>query len=84
MPTTKISITLPKKVAEAVSECSAELKVSISKFISQILEENLANIKRQNIIEKINTVFDDTEVATEQKNNAKSFRENLPKDGTEW
>lgn len=84
MPTTKISITLPKKVAEAVSEYSAELKVSTSKFISKILEENLADIKRQNIIEKINTVFDDNEVATEQKNNAKLFCENLPKDGTEW
>ncbi|MBU2445337.1 MAG: hypothetical protein KJ666_07155 [Bacteroidetes bacterium] len=84
MPTTKLSITLPKKVAEAVSEYSAELKISTSKFISQILEENLAEIKRQNIIEKINNVFQENTVVKEQQKSASIYRKNLPKDGTEW
>jgi metal-responsive CopG/Arc/MetJ family transcriptional regulator len=84
MATIKLSITLPKKVAEKVAIYSAKNKESTSKFITKILEENLQKIQRENLIKQINEVFSDEDIAKEQINFATRAVNQLPKQGFEW
>ena len=67
MPHSKISITIPDEILHEIKKMAAERQIKISRLIAEALAEKVKKAEEEAFISKINKVFEDPEVAGEQR-----------------
>lgn len=73
----RISVTIPKDILREIKEISAIRKTKLSHLVAEALNEKIRKIKEDAFILRINEIFDDPEVAAEQRKMADDIAENI-------
>jgi metal-responsive CopG/Arc/MetJ family transcriptional regulator len=84
MNTAKIAITISKDVVAMIDTLSKESGLSRSRYISNVLRENVMKEKERALKEKYDRVFSDNEIKKEQLKMATWFEGNDVPEGQEW
>ncbi|MFQ6082809.1 MAG: hypothetical protein ACE5WD_05555 [Candidatus Aminicenantia bacterium] len=66
MSTKKIAITIPEPILLKIDKEAERRKISRSRFISQEISKRVEEISRQQMEKKIDQIFSDSEIITEQ------------------
>jgi metal-responsive CopG/Arc/MetJ family transcriptional regulator len=84
MHTQKVAITIPKELIMMIDDMSKKKGMSRSKFISNVLRENLTREKNRQIREVYDQVFSDESSKKEQLNCTQWFEGLEIEEGQEW
>ena len=84
MHTQKVAITIPKELIAMIDDMSKKKGMSRSKFISNVLRENLTREKNRQIRETYDQVFSDESIKKEQLNCTQWFEGLEIEEGQEW
>ena len=84
MNTKKIAITVPEDLVMTIDVLSFESGVSRSKFITDILRDQISKDKNDKIKASYDRVFSDNTIAEEQLAMARDFEASGKEEGQEW
>ena len=80
----KVSVTIPREIYEEVKDFSIRHDVKLSHIVTEALLEKLKKIREEELIDRINKVYEDSEVAMEQHRIAESIAENTNMEELPW
>lgn len=84
MNTTKVAITMPKKLVSMVDELSKEKGMSRSKLISSIVSERIETEKEQYLRKTYDQIFSDEKIRKEQLETTRWLEGLDTEEGQEW
>ncbi len=84
MNTKKIAITVPKDLVMTIDLLSLEKGISRSRFITDILKEEISKAEKDKIKAAFDRVFSDETIAEEQLAMARNFESLGKEEGQEW
>ena len=84
MSTQKIAITVPIKIIELIDDISKKKRMSRSKYITTVLNEQILKERNQNIKDIYDRIFSDDTLSREQLETANWFEGSGNKEGLEW
>lgn len=80
----KVSVTIPREIYEEIREFSIRHDVKLSHVVTEALSEKLRKIREEDLIDKINKVYEDPEVAIEQHRIAESIADSTNVEELPW
>ncbi len=80
----KVSVTIPREIYEEIRDFSIRHNVKLSHVVTKALSEKLRKIREEDLIDKINKVYEDSEVATEHYRIAESIADNTNVEELPW
>ncbi len=84
MNTTKVAITMPKKLVSMVDELSKEKGMSRSKLISSIVSERIETEKERYLRKAYDQIFSDEKIRKEQLETTRWLEGLDIREGQEW
>ena len=84
MNTTKVAITMPKKLVSMVDELSKEKGMSRSKLISSIVSERIETEKERYLRKAYDRIFSDEKIRKEQLETTRWLEGLDIREGQEW
>lgn len=84
MPSKKLAISVPVDVVEQVDRAARQRGVTRSRYITDVLRRVAAARRDAEITRRINELFDDPDLAAEQKKTARDFATLAARSGIEW
>ena len=84
MAVKKFAISIPEDVMAQVDQAASDRGVTRSRFISEVLQ-TIAKLRSDaEITRRINALFEDPDVASEQSHTAEAFRQGISMDEAAW
>ena len=84
MNTSKVAITIPKDIIAVIDVLSRKTGLSMSRYISNVLREKVAEEEKDALKAKYNEVFSDESIQKEQLEMSKWFEGIDVGEGQEW
>ena len=80
----KISVTIPDEIYNDINEMASREKVKLSHLVTEALIDKLRKKREQAYIQQVNKVFEDNEVAEEQRQMAELIADNTDVEELPW
>ena len=80
----KMSVTIPDEMYKEIKELASKKNMKLSHLVSDALAEKAKKMKEEALIQQINDVFDDPDVAKEQSLMAKMIADNTDVEEMPW
>ena len=80
----KLSVTIPDKMYKEIKELASRENIKISHFVSDALAEKTRKMREKALIQQINDVFKDPDVAKEQRLMAELIADNTDVEELPW
>jgi len=80
----KISVTIPDKMYKEIKELASKKNIKLSHLVSGALAEKTKKMKEEALIQQINEVMKDPDVAKEQSAMAKIIADNTDVEELPW
>ncbi|MBN2062113.1 MAG: hypothetical protein JW882_17030 [Deltaproteobacteria bacterium] len=80
----KLSVTIPDKTYKEIKELASKKNIKLSHLVSDALYEKAVRMKEEALIQQINEVFNDPDVANEQGVMAKMIADNTEVEELPW
>lgn len=84
MNTQKVAITIPKNLVTLIDMIRKQKGISRSRYISNVLQEKLAEVQNREIKDAYDKIFSDAEIQLEQLETANWFEGSGDTEGQEW
>jgi len=81
---TKISITIPEEIYKEVKELVAKRQIKLSRLVANALADEVRKNKEELFVRRINKIFDDPEIAKEQRSMARDIANNTNVEELPW
>ncbi len=80
----KLSVTIPDDTYKEIKELASRKNMKVSHLVSDALAEMTRKLREQAIIERINTVFEDSQAAEEHRLMGEVIAENTEVEEIPW
>ena len=80
----KMSVTVPEEILDEIKKAAASRKTKLSHLVTEALAEKIKRIKEEAFVSEINKVFEDTEIAQEQRRIAEDIATNTDVEELPW
>jgi len=80
----KLSVTIPDKMYEEIKELASRENIKISHLVANALAEKTRKMREEALIQQINDVFKDPDVAKEQSLMAELIADNTDVEELPW
>ena len=80
----KLSVTIPDETYKEIKELASRKNMKVSHLVSDALAEMVRKMSEQAIIERINTVFEDSHAAEEHRLMGQMIAENTEVEELPW
>ena len=80
----KLSVTIPDKIYEEIKELASRENIKISHLVANALAEKTRKMREEALIQQINDVFKDPDVAKEQSLMAELIADNTDVEELPW
>ncbi|MFP3911395.1 MAG: hypothetical protein ACLFUT_04905 [Desulfobacteraceae bacterium] len=80
----KLSVTIPDETYKEIKELASRKNMKVSRLVSDALAEMVRKMREQAIIERINTVFEDSHAAEEHRLMGEMIAENTEVEELPW
>ena len=80
----KISITIPEEVFKEIKELAEKREIKLSHLVASALADEVRKNKEESFVRRINEIFDDPEVAKEQRGMARDIADNTNVEELPW
>ena len=80
----KVSVTIPREVYDEIKAISSATNVKLSHLVAEALSEKLRKIREEELIHRINKVYDDPDVSEEHHRIAESIAESADVEELPW
>ena len=80
----KLSVTIPDKMYKEIKELASKENIKISHIVSDALAEKTKKMREEALIQQINNVFKDPDVAKEQSLLAEMIADNTDVEELPW
>ena len=80
----KMSVTIPDEMYKEIRELASRKKIKLSHLVADALAEKARKMKEESLVERINKVFGDPEVAEEQHRMAETIADNTDVEELPW
>ena len=80
----KLSVTIPDKMYREIKELASKENIKISHIVSDALAEKTKKMREEALIQQINNVFKDPDVAKEQSLLAEMIADNTDVEELPW
>ena len=80
----KMSVTVPDEILNEIKEISANHNTRLSHLVTEALLDKIKKIKEEAFISRINEIFQDPEVAKEQRDMAEDIANNTDVHELPW
>lgn len=80
----KISITIPDDIYREIKELSERRAIKLSHLVTKALADEIRKSKEEAFLECINKIFEDTEVAEEQRLIAEDIADSMDVEELPW
>ena len=84
MAYSKMSVTIPDEIYKGVKELASRKKIKLSHIVTEALTFKLRKVKEETFVQQINKIFEDPEVAEEQRLMAESIADNTDTEELPW
>ncbi len=76
MAFSKLSVTIPEELHEEIQDLARKGKTKLSHVVADALAEKVRKVKQEELLEKINRLHSDLEIADEQRSMAETIADN--------
>ncbi len=84
MPQARMSVTVPKEMLDEIKKEAANRKTKLSHLVTEAIAEKIKKIKEEAFVSQLNKVFEDPEIATEQRRMAEDIANNTDVKELPW
>jgi len=81
---TKISITIPDEIYKEAKELVTKRQIKFSRLVANVLADEVRKNKEELFVRRINKIFDDPEIAKEQRSMARDIADNTNVEELPW
>ena len=80
----KMSVTVPEEILAQIKKAASSRKTKLSHLVTEALAEKIKRIKEEAFVSEINKIFEDTEIAKEQRRIAEDIATNTDVEELPW
>lgn len=80
----KMSVTIPDEMYKEIKAFASQKNIKLSHLVTEALAEKAQKLNEEALLEKINTVFKDPEVAAEQRDMAEAIADGTDVEELPW
>jgi predicted nucleic acid-binding protein len=80
----KMSVTVPKEILDEIKKAAESRKTKVSHLVSEALAEKIKRLKEEAFVSQINKIFEDPEIAKEQRRIAEDIATNIDVKELPW
>ena len=80
----KISVTVPEEIFNEIRKAAANRKTKLSHLVTEALAEKIKRLREEAFVSQINKIFEDPEIAKEQRTIAGDIATNTSVEELPW